>query len=890
MEKKREALGLTSKEAKRRLFEYGENRLASSKKISALKIFGGQFKDLMIMILLVSTVISVLMGETMEAIAIVVIVLMNAILGFVQEYRTEKTMEALKNMAAPTANVLRDGQAVQLPAAELVPGDVILLKAGDKVPADAKVIEVVSLECDEALLTGESLPVEKRVASSDIAGYEIGMPEIAYMGTVVTKGRGKAEIVSTGMSTEMGKIAGMLHEIEDEQTPLQKKLAQLGKYIAIGCLAICVVVAAAGVLRGYPIFDMLITGISLAVAAVPEGLPAIVTIALALAVNRILKRNALVRKLHSVETLGCANVICTDKTGTLTENKMTVKQISTFDYNVEVGGNGYEQAGEFTVGGRRAAIGSSATLKRLFEIAVACNNSQITSADGRASRDRTQSTLSGSWQANGDPTEIALLIMAAKANMGAELSGFDKQGEIPFDSDRKRMTVLLRDKAGRRLSFSKGAPDILLSRCKYILTDSGVQLLTPAIQRRLIQANEDMAGRAMRVLGFAYKEAPLSDSECEDDMIFVGLTGMIDPPRREVYDAVAKCRQAKIRTVMITGDHKVTACAIAKDIGILRPGDMVMAGAEIDALPPGGLDPIVHKVTVFARVNPGHKLAIVRALKRRGDIVAMTGDGVNDAPAIKEADIGVAMGISGTDVTKSASSIVLLDDNFATLVATVEEGRVVYSNIRKFIRYLLSCNIGEVVTMFLGMIMGLPVVLLPIQILLVNLATDGLPALALGMEPAAADIMTQKPRPANESVFSNGLGSIICFRGCLIGLTTLTVFSCFMRWYGSIDIARTAALLTLVLTQLFHVFECKSETKSLFSINPFDNPALIGAVLVSAGLIALAIYTPFLQTVLSTVALSGEQVLRVVASALVVPVISAVTKIVPKRKKDALGL
>jgi Ca2+-transporting ATPase len=631
---------------------------------------------------------------------------------------------------------------------------------------------------------------------------------------------------------------------------------------------------------------MFITGISLAVAAVPEGLPAIVTIALALAIGRILKRNALVRRLHSVETLGCATVICTDKTGTLTENKMTVKELFTLDYTMEVSGNGYEQAGEFTIGRRRAVAGASPSLKRLFEIAVTCTNSEISPSSGMTpSRDRTQNTAPGYWQANGDPTEVALLILAAKAGMTANHDEYEKRGELPFDSDRKRMTVLVRDRVGKSLAFSKGAPDVLLGRCKYILSDSGVQLMTPAIRRRVEHMNEDMAGKAMRVLGFAYKEAPRSDRECEDDMIFVGLSGMIDPPRKEVYEAVVNCRKARIRTVMITGDHKVTACAIARDIGILGGGDMVLTGAEMDAMSAEDLAKIIHKVSVFARVNPGHKLAIVRALKKRGDVVAMTGDGVNDAPAIKEADIGVAMGVSGTDVTKNASSIILLDDNFATLVAAVEEGRVVYTNIRKFIRYLLSCNIGEVVTMFFGMIMGLPVVLLPIQILLVNLATDGLPALALGMEPAAPDVMSQKPRPANEGVFSRGLAGTIVFRGFLIGLTTLMVFTCFTRWYADVDIARTAALLTLVLTQLFHVFECKSETRSIFRLNPFDNLPLIGAVLVSAGMIAVAIYHPFLQTILSTVALTGEQILRVVGMAVAVPVISAAFKLLPKPKK-----
>ena len=876
--------GLSQRQAELLLVEHGENRLEKGKKISPLKIFAGQFRDLMIMILLASTAISVLMGQVSEAVAIIVIVLVNAILGFFQEYRTEKTLEALGKMAAPTARVLRDGRRLNIPADQIVPGDVTLLSAGDKIPADARVIEAVSLECDESLLSGESLPVEKRRAESEGIPKEIGRPDLVYMGAIVTKGRGTAVVIATGMQTEMGKIAGMLHTIEDEQTPLQKRLGQLGKYIAVGCLAICAVVTLTGILRGEDIFSMFLTGISLAVAAVPEGLPAIVTIALALAVSRILKRRALVRRLHAVETMGCANVICTDKTGTLTENKMTVREIFTFDYNLEVGGNGYERAGEFTAGGRRANTGASPTLRRMFDIAAQCNNAQLTSPeDGLDSRDRTASNASGSWEANGDPTEIALMIMAAKAGVTPDSGSYRKVDEIPFDSDRKRMTVLLENLSGKGLTFSKGAPDLLLERCKYLMTDAGAIPLTPAHRKTIEGQAEAMAEKALRVLGFAWKEGG-EKNKAEDDLIFVGLAGMIDPPRKEVYGAVARCKSARIRPVMITGDHKVTACAIARDVGIMGKNDRVMTGAEIDALPEDRFEEMVDKIAVFARVSPGHKLKIVRALKKRGDVVAMTGDGVNDAPAVKEADIGVSMGISGTDVTKQAASIILLDDNFATLVASIEEGRVVYANIRKFIRYLISCNIGEVVTMFVGMLMGLPIVLLPIQILLVNLATDGLPAMALGLEPGEDDIMTKAPRPAGEGVFSNGLATTIVFRGFVIGLTTLLVFTNFIRFYGDIPLARTAALVTLIFTQLFHVFECKSEEKSLFQIKLLSNPALLMAVLVSLGMTMLTIYHPFMQGVLMTMPLDGEQLLRVFGFSLLAPLLSSLWMMRPRRR------
>jgi len=880
------ATGLSSKQAERLLLEYGENRLEQGKKISMSKIFAGQFRDLMIMILLAATVVSALLGEPSEAIAIIVIVLVNAILGFFQEYRTEKTLETLGKMTAPTARVVRDGRQTSIQADQLVPGDYILLSAGDKIPADARLVEVAALECDESLLSGESVPVEKRRAESENTPKETGRPELVYMGTIVTKGRGVAVVTSTGMNTEMGKVAVMLQTIKEEQTPLQKRLGQLGKYIAVGCLAICAIVVATGIFRGEEIFNMFLIGISLAVAAVPEGLPAIVTIALALAINRILKRRALVRKLHAVETMGCANVICTDKTGTLTENKMTVREVFTFDYSLEVSGNGYERAGEFIGRGRRANTGASPTLSRMFDIAAQCNNAQITTLHDSLGRDRTANNAEGSWEVSGDPTEIALLVMAAKAGITQDSGQYNRLDEIPFDSERKRMSVLVENDVGKGLSFAKGAPDLLLERCKYIMTDEGAVPLTPAHKRTIEQNAVGMAEKALRVLGFAYREGT-EKTRAEDDMVFVGLAGMIDPPRREVYSAVDRCKTAKIRTVMITGDHKATACAIARDIGIMGNKGLVMTGAEIDALQEEQFERIVHKVSVFARVSPGHKLKIVRALKKRGDIVAMTGDGVNDAPAVKEADVGVSMGIAGTDVTKQAASIILLDDNFATLVAAIEEGRVVYSNIRKFIRYLISCNIGEVVTMFVGMLMGLPLILLPIQILLVNLATDGLPAMALSLEPAEEDIMTRGPRPAKESVFSNGLATTIIFRGCVIGLTTLFVFVSFIRLYGDVTIARTAAFTALIFTQLFHVFECKSEHKSLFTIKLFSNPMLILAVIASLGMSLLTIYSPFLQGVFLTSSLSVSQLLRVFSFALIAPVLSSIWMLRPRAKADS---
>ena len=870
---RQERSGLTEREAKHKLVEYGENLLSGEEGINPWKLFAGQFKDLMVMILLVCTVVSVAMGQATEALTILVIVLVNALLGFIQEYRTGKTLEALRRMAAPGANVIREGRICNIPATQVVPEDLVVLKAGDRVPADGILLEEEGLTCDEALLTGESLPVEKHVSQGGRIPRGEFRGDMAYMGTVVTQGRGLVRVTETGMATQMGKIAGMLGEIQQEQTPLQKRLDQLGKYIAVGCLIICGVVSLSGILRGEPVFDMLLTGISLAVAAVPEGLPAIVTIALALAVNRILKRNALVRKLHAVETLGCANVICSDKTGTLTENKMTVREVVTLDAAFSVTGKGYQRRGQFLMDNRAVDVNASKVLAQLLRIAAGANNAQLT---GGAStrRGALRGTGEEVWQVQGEPTEIALAVLACKGGVEPQNLPYYRVKEKPFDSTRKRMSVLVQERGGGYLLLSKGAPDVMLPLCTSCLTEQGVRPLTEALRRQINSRIEEMAGRALRVLALAYRPAASSGDDREQALIFVGLAGLQDLPRREAFRAVKVCKKAHIRTIMITGDHKLTACAIAKELGILTRGQKALTGGELDAMDDETLEREIDQVAVFARVNPGHKLRIVKALKRRGNIVAMTGDGVNDAPAVKEAHIGVAMG-NGTDVTKEASSLILLDDNFATLVAAIEEGRVIYDNIRKFIRYLLSCNIGEVVTMFVGMLMGMPVVLLPIQILLVNLATDGLPAIALGLEPGEADVMERRPRPAESSIFSNGLLGKILFRGLLIGFTTLAVFVSMRRDGQSLAAARTAALATLVLTQLFHVFECKSERHSIFGIAWFSNLRLWGAVLVSVGLMALTIYHPFLQSLFQTVALTGDQLLRIVTYSLVAPLLSA---------------
>lgn len=873
--------GISSPQAEEKLKQYGKNTLAKEKKARPLKIFFGQFRDIMVIILLIATVISFFLGEVYDAVTIIVIVLVNAILGFVQEYKTEKTLLALKNMTAPTAKVYRDGKLTELPAADLVPDDVIVLEAGDKVPADAVLLHSKGVLAEESILTGESAAVPKEVGDVNDSDNSIGKSNILYSGTVITKGTADAKVIATGLSTQMGKISDMLTDIDEELTPLQKRLAELGKAVAIICLAVCAIVAGAGILRGEPAFDMLMTGISIAIAAIPEGLPATVTIALALAVGRMLKQKALVHKLHSVETLGCTSVICTDKTGTITENKMTVSKVCCDGKQYDISGNGYRIAGEITLNGSAVNPAAEKPLSELMTCGVLCNNAAISSSRPVETRQRGRLDTSGEWETVGDPTEIALLAAAAKAGITAEkLKGsYHKADEIPFDSETRCMTVISR--SGSALTaFSKGAADVILDRCGFILTSEGIKPLTPSIKRRIEAEHEKMTEDALRVLAFADKvlTSGCKQQDIETGMVFLGLMGMTDPPRAEAINAVKLCRSAHIRTVMITGDHKNTAAAIAKKAGIYKKGDTVLTGAELEAMSDSELESIIDKVTVYARVNPADKLRIVRAFKKHGEIVTMTGDGVNDAPAIKEASIGVAMGVTGTDVTKQAADVVLLDDNFATLVSAVEQGRGIYANIRKFVRYLLSCNIGEVLTMFLGIIMGMPITLLPTQLLLVNLVTDGLPAIALGVEPAERENMKQPPRRSDESFFSDGLMTKIIFRGILIGLCTLGCFALFTYIFGDLTIARTGALFTLIMSQLAHVFECKSEKKNIFTVPYFSNPKLILAVLVSAAVIFAAMYVPFLQIIFTTAPLTLKQLLIAFGFAMFAPLLQCVLK------------
>ena len=840
--------GLSTREAEKRVKTYGLNELKHNKKKSPVLIFLAQFNDFLVWVLIGATIISGFIGDKADAITILIIVIVNAILGFVQEFRTEKSLEALQELAAPTCKVIRDGNIKVVSSKELTIGDLVVLEAGDRIPADGTFIDAANMVVDESLLTGESVGISKDTTKGKNSGF---------MGTIVLKGRGLIIIDAIGMKTEMGKIANLLDNIEEDKSPLRERLDSLGKILVVMCIVVCLIVTILGIIRGNDITEMFLLGVSLAVAAIPEGLAAIVTVALALGVGRMLKRNALVRKLPAVETLGCTSVICSDKTGTLTQNKMTVKEIL-------VNGRIYELDKE--------KIYDCEKLKEAF---IYCNDANY----NYEIKDIEKAVM-------GDPTETALVKAFYKDSK--ELQKFVEKSkrvyEISFDSTRKMMTVIMNEN-GKETCYMKGAPERVLEKCNSVLENGKVKPLTYQKKKQIYSYIEAMSNRALRCIAAAYKEENLVKNESvECDLIFLGVAGSMDPPRIEVKDAVLKCKMAGIKPIMITGDHKNTALAIAKSINICNSDDQAVTGDELEKMSDSELVKKVNKIRVFARVSPNHKLRIVRAFKKNNNIVAMTGDGVNDAPAIKEADIGVAMGISGTDVTKEAAAMVLMDDNFATIVSAVEEGRVIYDNIRKFIRYLLSCNLGEVLTMFLASLFYLPNPLTPIQILFVNLATDGLPAIALGVDPPDKDIMSQSPREKNEGIFARGLWEKIIVRGSLIGVCTLLSFMS-GRYYG-MDLAtcRTITMCTLVMSQLLHVFECRSERHSIFEINIFSNIYLLGAVLVSMTMICCILYIPFLSGIFNTVALNLGQWLLVIFFSGIIFLINSVYLLIKSKK------
>jgi Ca2+-transporting ATPase len=872
------AQGLSAAEVARRLIQYGPNELVERAGKSVWRILWEQLTATMVVILIVAAALSAALGDYNDTIVIAAIIVLNALLGFTQEYRAERAIAALKQLAVPTVKVRRAGHVQELAARELVPGDVVLLEAGNLVPADGRVIESINLRVQEAALTGESEPVDKEAPALDGADLPLGdRRNMAYMGTMVTYGRGQIVVTDTGMRTELGSIAAMLQTMQPEPTPLQRRLDQLGRTLALVALGIVAAIFTVGLLRGEDLKLMFLTAVSMAVAAVPEGLPAVVTIALALGAQRMLERRALIRKLSAVETLGSVTVICSDKTGTLTENRMTVNALDVAGQRIALADLGPARNHVVSGNGRHPAPHGSPHIALLLAGGALCNDAQVEPAGDRP----------GGTRIVGDPTEGALVAAVARLGLSkAELeSAFPRVAELPFDPTRKRMTTIhavpalpptfpamlgnLWDGAlgtnGNRhyVAFTKGAVDSLLTISSAAWHDGAIEPLTPDARARIAAANDDLAGGGMRVLGVAFR--PLGElprgaglAQVEQDLIFVGMAGMIDPARPEVNAAVQTCQNAGIHPVMITGDHPLTARAIARTLGI-ADGGRVLTGPELDRLSPRELEAAVDQVAVYARVAPEHKLKIVQALQAKGQIVAMTGDGVNDAPALKQADIGVAMGITGTDVTKEAADMVLLDDNFATIVAAVAEGRVIFDNIRKFIKYLMTTNSGELWVMLLGPLLGMPLPLLPLQILWVNLVTDGLPALALSAERAERNTMRRPPYPPNEHIFARGLGRHIFWIGLLMGLVVLGVG--YGYWRAGQPQWQTMVFLTITLAQMAHVLAIRSERDSLFRIGLWSNRPLLGAVLLTFVLQLALTYVPFLQVYFETVALSARDLI-----------------------------
>ena len=848
-------LGLSQKEAQKNRVEYGDNLLEGGQKKSAMKILLAQFGDLMTLILLCSTILSMVMGEKVEAMTIIAIVILNALMGFFQEYRTERSLQKLGELAAPSATVIRDGHSRVIPAKEVTIGDLVVLKAGDRVPADCRIVENSELSIDESLLTGESVPVPK--AAEDTLPPETPLGDrhnMVIASSVITAGRATAVVTATGMDTQMGRIAGLLLEGETQPTPLQRKMGEISRSLSFLCLSVCAVMFGVGLLQGKDMLGMFLTAVSLAVAAIPEGLPAIVTIVLALGVGRMADRGAIVKKLPAVETLGCASVICSDKTGTLTQNRMTVQEVW-----IPAGGR------------RRDALLAGAL----------CNDARL---EWRA----------GAPAAQGDPTEGALIVAAAREGLDRnQLSeSLPRTGEIPFDSGRKLMTTVHEKEGGGRLVLVKGAPDVLLERCV-----SGPRgPLSPADRRQILAANEDMARRALRVIGVARRELSLQPRKLESgtverDLTFLGLFGMADPPRREVKGAVERCHQAGIRPVMITGDHRATAMAVARELDICRPGDLALTGPELDFMPQEMLEEDIEKFAVFARVSPEHKMRIVRAWQKKGRVVAMTGDGVNDAPALKAADIGCAMGLSGTDVAKGAAEMILTDDNFSTIVQAVEEGRGIYSNIRKAIHYLLSCNIGEIFTIFVATLLNFgQMPLVPVQLLWLNLVTDSLPALALGVEPVEEGVMDQPPRAPSAGLFSRGFSLRLAWQGLMVGGLTLGAYLLGLFHLGAPGMegaaANTMAFATLTLSQLFHAFNVRSEDQSLLAQGALSNPAMNKAFLAGMVMQLSVLLLPPLQGVFSVCPMDLTQWVTVLALAMAPIPICEAEKALRRRRPE----
>ncbi|KNZ41692.1 ATPase [Acetobacterium bakii] len=848
--------GLNSSEVEERSKIHGKNKMDEGERRSFGIMFVSQFKDFLILVLIAAAIISGLLGEISDTILILIIVLINALIGAVQEKKAEDSMEALKKLTIPEAKVLRNGQREIIKSEDLVPGDIVFLDAGDFIPADGRLIEEASLKITESSLTGESMPVHKSVA--DIKDPETALGDrknSVYMSSMVNYGRGKYVVTATGMKSEIGKIAGMIQGTETIQTPLQKRLDELGKVLAIGAIVACIAVFVIGLFRGGDPYLLFLTAVSLAVAAIPEGLPAVVTVVLAIGVQKLVAKNAIIRKLPAVETLGCASVICSDKTGTLTQNKMTIKKVYANGEVMDV-----SELKEKTLSGPE---------KMVAQIGLLCNDASIV-------------TGKDSIQEMGDPTEVAMVAFGGLLDYDkiTEEKKFPRIAELPFDSSRKLMTTVHKiDECW--YSFTKGAPDVMIERAGYFFTDNEIVPMNDMLTEKIHSSNNALSNDSYRVIAYSYKkydiEPEISFEELEHDFIFCGMTGMIDPPREEVKESIRICKKAGIKTVMITGDHKNTAVAIAKQLDIFEENSIALTGVELARLTDKELQHQIEAIKVYARVAPEHKVRIVEAWQKKGQVVAMTGDGVNDAPALKKADIGCAMGITGTDVSKEAAEMILTDDNFATIVSAVEEGRGIYANIKKSIHFLLSCNIAEVLILFIATMVGLIQPLLPIQILWINLVTDSLPALALGVEKNDPNIMNERPRSPKESVFAHGLGRRIIFHGIILAMITLTVFQIGLVNY-SVDVARTMCFAVLAFSQLTHAINVRSEKKSLFSAQLFTNRYLWGALAISSALQLSVLLIPILQPIFHVVGMDAVQWFVVIIGSLMPLVVVELTK------------
>lgn len=883
--------GLSADEAAQRLKQYGYNELKEKPKEPAWKLLLSQFNDILIYILIASAIISIILGKTIEPIAIIVIVILAAVTGFIQEYQAEKAIESLRKMTSPTARVIRNGETIEIPAKELVPGDIILLTAGDKVPADARIIEQKLLKVEESALTGESVAVEKHADAIDADNISLGdKKNLLFMGTSIVYGRAEAVVIDTGMNTEFGKIAQMIDETQTEKTPLQKNLNKLGKQLGIFSIALATVVSVLELFRGQPLIDVFVWGVALAVAIIPEALPAVVTITLALGVKRMVRRNALIRKLPAVETLGATNIICSDKTGTLTQDKMTIKKIYVFDKIIDVTGDGYIPSGKFLYKDDQIPNNDPQVYQLLLAGAL-CNDAKLLNNDDK-------------WSIIGDPTEAAIVVAAQK--YGIDTSSIQSQykriNEIPFSSETKKMTTV-NQVNGQIIAFSKGAPEVILSQCSYVFDGQKNIELTEQLKQKILETYNSLAENALRSIAISQKIIQSDADNIETQQVFLGMTSMIDPPRVEVKPAIKKCETAGIKPIMITGDYKVTAVAIARELGILKNGK-ALTGSEVETMTDEQLEAVIDDVEVFARISPIHKRKIVDTLIKRNNIVAMTGDGVNDAPSLKRADIGIAMG-SGTDVSKEASDMILLDDNFATIVAAVEEGRSIFENIRKYLVYLLSGNIGTVIGLVIALLLGFVAPLSAVHILFINFVMDGILAITLGVEPPEKDIMNHKPRPKNQNILNTKSVAYIATIGLWIGLVCFSIFALYASTPSNtsifdriilafdnnfatdnkqIPMAMTMFYVSLIMSRIFNVFATRSLNNSFFSYGIFGNRTLFLGVVVTIILSFLTVSWLPLAKIFSNVNISPADWFVAIGGGFSVLVISEIFKLVYRKK------